>query len=271
MSFTGPLLVREVRGYLPSPLPPPSATVLIRAEETALQPESKSYPFPVWSGLLSRKHRGQMGTAIWMFLWLLDRVTKERDGWGIVLGGKPIKDKEIAQFFGLHVNSVRSERTILLDGGYIEARRTPYGISYRVRNSRKFGIWGKKRSTGNSHSLNQRPTEICEGEPQKTVETKKTMQLDHAVKPTPASDDGFDSFWAAYPRKEAKLKASTAWRKLSVGDRHFAIVDVERRKLSPQWLKDGGAYVPHPATFLSGRRWQDHEEAAFKEANARPK
>jgi hypothetical protein len=152
---------------------------------------SKSYPFPVWSGLLTQKHRMAMGVAIWTFLWFLDRVTAEKDGWGIVLGRKPVKDREIAQCLGVHENSVRTDRKKLLKGQYIECKRTPYGFVYRVRNSRKFGIWGKKRIT---ESCDSRVTENCQShrgdsqkaitpDSQETVETKKTMQLDHAVRP----------------------------------------------------------------------------------------
>jgi hypothetical protein len=32
---------------------------------------------------------------------------------------------------------------------------------------------------------------------------------------------------------------------------------VERQANSPQWRKDGGAFIPHPASWLHGRRWED--------------
>ena len=32
---------------------------------------------------------------------------------------------------------------------------------------------------------------------------------------------------------------------------------VERQKLSKGWIKDGGQYIPHPATWLNKRRWED--------------
>ena len=116
-----------------------------------------SYPFPVWSGLLVPKHRKSIGIALWFFLWLLDRVTREEDGWGIVLGGRPVKDEEVALKLGLHINTVRSDRATLFAGKYIECTRTPYGFTYKVRNSRKFGIWGEKRPTKSCGSQNRDP------------------------------------------------------------------------------------------------------------------
>jgi hypothetical protein len=140
-----------------------------------------SYAIPVWSGLISVKHREAMGISVWMFLWCLDRITRDEDGWGLVLGGKPVKDEEIARRLGLHKNTIHRDRQALTKGNYIEAIRTPYGFRYRVRNSRKFGIWGKKRVTTNSDSLGRESPLVVIPESLFVVETKKTMQLDHAV------------------------------------------------------------------------------------------
>jgi hypothetical protein len=164
------------------------SVVLAHEHET-----EKSYPVPVWSGLITAKHREAMGTSIWMFLWCLDRITVEGDGWGVVLGGKPVKDLEIAKRFKVHANTVHADRERLVKHRYITARRTPYGFVYRVRNSRKFGIWKKKRSTGNCDSLGQRSTGNCGSDPQETVETKKTQQLTMQQKQQQAVSD--NSVW----------------------------------------------------------------------------
>jgi hypothetical protein len=116
-----------------------------------------------------------------MFLWCLDRITRDEEGWGLVLGGKPVKDAEIARRLGLHKNSIHRDRGNLIRGNYIEAIRTPYGFRYRVRNSRKFGAWGKKRITTNCDSVGRESQLLVIPESQLLVETKKTMQLDHAV------------------------------------------------------------------------------------------
>lgn len=141
----------------------------------------RSYAIPVWSGLISVKHRQAMGISVWMFLWCLDRITRDEDGWGLVLGGKPVKDREIARRLGLHKNSIHRDRDTLISGNYIEAIRTPYGFRYKVRNSRKFGIWGKQRITKSSDSLERESPHVVIPESLFVVETKKTMQLDHAV------------------------------------------------------------------------------------------
>ena len=74
-----------------------------------------------------------------------------------------------------------------------------------------------------------------------------------------ADMDGFALFWQEYPRKAAKAAALKAWQKLNPSPELVErILDhVRDHKRSPDWLKDGGQFVPHPATFLNGRRWED--------------
>lgn len=80
------------------------------------------------------------------------------------------------------------------------------------------------------------------------------------VKRTPAPPL-FDLFWAAYPRKVAKDKALRAWRRLNPDPELFQAMSaaLERAKASREWQKEGGAYIPYPATWLNGRRWEDEE------------
>ena len=68
--------------------------------------------------------------------------------------------------------------------------------------------------------------------------------------------DGFAEFWSAYPKKVGKGAAESAWRKLRppIG---VCISAIESAKRSSQWLKDGGQFVPNPATWLNQRRWED--------------
>jgi hypothetical protein len=48
-----------------------------------------------------------------------------------------------------------------------------------------------------------------------------------------------------------------AWRKVSDAEVAAILAGVERYKLTDGWKRDGGQYIPHPAKFLNGRRWED--------------
>jgi len=69
----------------------------------------------------------------------------------------------------------------------------------------------------------------------------------------------FDLFWSKYPRKVGKENARRAFEKLKVDDSllNTLLSAVESQGGSEQWLRDGGKYIPHPATWLNGKRWED--------------
>lgn len=90
--------------------------------------------------------------------------------------------------------------------------------------------------------------------------------------PLPPEGEEFDQFWQAYPKKAAKAGAQRAWRKLApdamlVGDILAALAWQCR---SSQWTRDGGQYVPLPASWLRDRRWEDVRPVADVAERALP-
>jgi hypothetical protein len=70
-----------------------------------------------------------------------------------------------------------------------------------------------------------------------------------------ARDAAFADFWKAYPAKKAKQDAAKAFAKLTDADIADVLADIPKRAaLDRAWL---GGYVPNPATYLRGRRWED--------------
>ena len=76
------------------------------------------------------------------------------------------------------------------------------------------------------------------------------------------AEELFGEFWGAYPRKTAKANALKSWLKIKP-DKPLAqriILAVREQAKSPQWTRDDGQYIPHPATWLNQRRWEDETE-----------
>lgn len=69
----------------------------------------------------------------------------------------------------------------------------------------------------------------------------------------------FDEFWAVYPRKVGKKATGLSWKKIrpdaELHDRIMAAV--RKAKLTEQWQRDGGRFIPNPATWLNQGRWDD--------------
>lgn len=85
-----------------------------------------------------------------------------------------------------------------------------------------------------------------------SLEVEGDLELE---KETPLTT--FADFWASYPRKQGKLDAQRAWKKITPSEHTHVMSGLERWKKTEQWTKDGGKFAPHPATFLNRRRWED--------------
>ena len=74
--------------------------------------------------------------------------------------------------------------------------------------------------------------------------------------------DGFDAFWAAYPKRVAKKPARRAWDKLHANGELLTkiLAALEWQKRTEAWQRDGGRYVPNAATWLNAQRWEDERQ-----------
>ena len=94
------------------------------------------------------------------------------------------------------------------------------------------------------------------------IKENNTRDNNNPLTPTGESEL-FDEFWAAYPKHVAKKPARRAWDKLHA-DRDLLdalLTALEWQTRTEAWQRDGGRYVPNPATWLNGRRWEDEPQA----------
>lgn len=77
------------------------------------------------------------------------------------------------------------------------------------------------------------------------------------------STQNFGRFWKAYPRKLAKGDAEKAWNALKPDDTlaEQILKAVAAAQKSEDWRKDGGKFIPYPATWLRAKRWLDESGA----------
>lgn len=76
--------------------------------------------------------------------------------------------------------------------------------------------------------------------------------------PSAGGDAELMSFWSAYPRKVGKKAAMRAWARAKDRPPLADILSaLERQSRSDQWRKDGGQFIPHPATWLNRGGWAD--------------
>ncbi len=81
---------------------------------------------------------------------------------------------------------------------------------------------------------------------------------------TAEAQAAFESFWKLYPRKTAKDNARKAFAKVNPSPELLAeiMASLAKHCTSQGWLKDGGQFIPHAATWLNGKRWTDEVQQA---------
>lgn len=84
------------------------------------------------------------------------------------------------------------------------------------------------------------------------------------------TEEMFDIFWKAYPKKKDKAKAFRAFKKLKPDETllNTILKALERQKNDPNWIKDKRQFMPYPSTYLNNHRWEDEtdEEACGHDA-----
>lgn len=107
--------------------------------QTSHVSEPSAFWFPMYEGIF--EHAPALADAVWLFMWLIARTTREPDGRGSVLGGIPVPDERPAGELGFPVKTIRRWRRMLLSGGYVSVDRAAHGYRYTLLKSKK---WQKK-------------------------------------------------------------------------------------------------------------------------------
>ena len=117
-----------------------------------------------------------------------------------------------------------------------------------------------------------------EGKPRIPIPTPEQLQT--SSRPTPAqvklskvklSKDNarareevslFNAFWEEYPKKVSKQEAQKAFEKINPDQELLdkMLTSIRSSKKTQEWLDKGGQFIPHPATWLNKKRWEDDQE-----------
>lgn len=239
---------------------------------------------------------GWEGQAV--FALLLRKVDRSgmlddvRDGEDVALmlgSGFPVDIAEIGlRRLCKKGTAVITENGLLLPN-FIEAQETPKSDRRRQRDSReakraKASVTKRdilSRAVTQSHGESQSVTltcadpVLCCADPlpmQNKNKNPKTPKGAHGVTCTDhlctsKSKNGysqdFENFWSCYPRRVGKGPASKAFeraKKAGLPDHLTVAIIIEKHKKGAAWLDDNGKYIPHPATWLNQRRWEDDVE-----------
>ena len=77
-------------------------------------------------------------------------------------------------------------------------------------------------------------------------------------------NDSFAAFWKAYPRKVGKQAAKKAFTRARRSG-SLPVIDavlsaIETAKVSKDWCKNNGQFIPHPTTWINRGGWDDETQ-----------
>lgn len=133
-------------------------------------------------------------------------------------------------------------------------------------------------TTSKNFTMQREETSSCSSE--HNLISKRTTKRTPPISPPPDQEakdlcststtgnysPGFELFWHTWPshkRKRSRADAFKAWKKIKPSpdknpDFLEAILQaLERQKRGQAWMERGGEFIPMPATWLNGRRWED--------------
>lgn len=85
------------------------------------------------------------------------------------------------------------------------------------------------------------------------------------VQGEPMFSTSFEEFWQAYPRRVGKQEAGKAWAKNKCDSKlPLILTTIRKLKISPEWTKDAGKFIPHPTTWINRGGWDDEPESDIR-------
>ena len=145
----------------------------------------------------------------------------------------------------------------VLDGDYVsgwskrQVEREDGG-AYRAK------VWREakkkeKRTQTNANERKRTPdTDTDTDTDKKDLRSKEFVPQDEKI-------SRFAYFYQRYPKKVARAAAEKAWLKLNPEQSLIEriLLSLDQQMKSDDWVKENGKYIPNPATWLNGKRWDD--------------
>lgn len=83
---------------------------------------------------------------------------------------------------------------------------------------------------------------------------------------------GFNEFWALYPRRVCKAAAIKAWGNINPDINLMStMMSALRWQADNVFARREIEKVPHPATWLNGRRWEDEQQTSLPNGHNSPR
>lgn len=143
-----------------------------------------------------------------------------------------------------------NEKVIYIEGDYLFQKRMVKDNDISLKRSESGKKGGKKT---------QFASQFAKAKTQANTESESEYEndIDNDLK----NVNPFDQFWKVYPKKKSRGQAEKAFSKINPDEQLLAsmIAKIEQAKKSEDWIKEKGRFIPHPATWLNAKGWEDED------------
>lgn len=200
--------------------------------------------------------------TVYVYLWLMLRAawcSARYHGIELERGQVITTYPEISEKCGVTIRQARTILDRLKTTGKATVKTTS---KFSIITMLEYDCNGKSDSLNDNQMTDKRQTARQSNDSPTLFNTNnQTIKQPNNAPPREGGglNSSFEKFWAAYPKKTAKQNALKCWIKLNPDEELTAeiLASLERQKKSVQWTKDNGQFIPYPATWLNGKRWED--------------
>jgi hypothetical protein len=103
--------------------------------------------------LFEARHYERMGSAVWLYAWLVLRQTHQSGDTGWVLGGSPVSYREIEEETGFNIRTLERWMSTLRRYGYVQTEAAMGGLIVRITKAKKHAQARNSAEGGNVDRL----------------------------------------------------------------------------------------------------------------------
>lgn len=171
----------------------------------------------------------------------------------IPIGGTVTSQQEIAQANGLSRQQVRLALENLKTTNELTILRVKDCSLYLLQNYTGYQKNNQRNSRKTTNAESSPPPYSIYPPPLKPREEDKKKERYMRE---------FQKFYEMYPKKRGKEDAKKAWAKIPETEHQKIFSALPAQIGSHDWKKEGGKFIPYPATWLNGKRWEDTVQTA---------
>lgn len=184
--------------------------------------------------------------------WLDRGELVENDGWFFAT------QNDIEADTALSPKQQRLAIQSLIDAGIVRAQKMglPAKMYYQISEEEVNNLLCRKVTTV---SAERSPQCVTKGNIYINRNTKKETKKETKISAPDMTDQDFEAFWQAYPKKHNRAATMRAWMELRPDGElvQKIIAAVGKAAKTKDWQKEGGKYIPSPARYIEDRRWED--------------